>query len=248
MTVSQAGLRLPVKLKLAGLEFLILLPVSVPKYWSLRTHHSWSAFIPIHLNTCSGLLCAVYRPVQWLHCSHRCGSLHPVIFLLIKAQATTTMGHTETTLLAAERRCLSPCHKWSLFVPTTLIRYRELEGKLGKTLRDLGHRAGSGEAPTSPASWLSSWPNDSERKEQTSRKWGRILSMDIDVLFKREAVAVEAGSNWQDKPGPSPDFWGWGWGSPICLVSAAPLHSESEPLWRLWDSALQGEVVSCFKS
>lgn len=35
---------------------------------------------------------------------------------------------------------------------------------------------------------------------------------------------------------------------PISLLSAAPLHSKSEPLWRLWDSALQGEVVSCLKS
>lgn len=188
-------------------------------------------------------------PVQWLHCSYRCGSLHPVIFLLIKAQATTTMGHTETTLLAAERRCLSPCHKWSLFSPTTLIRYRELEGKLGKTLRDLGHKPGSGEAPTSPASWLSSWPNDSERKEQISRKWGRILSMDIDVLFKRERQWLwKQETTGKTSLVPVLTSGGGGGAPPICLVSAAPLHSKSEPLWRLWDSALQGEVVSCFKS
>lgn len=54
--------------------------------------------------------------------------------------------------------------------------------------------------------------------------------MDIDVLFKREAVAAEAGNNWQDKPGPSPDFWGWGWGSSHLpgVSSSTPL--ESEPL------------------
>lgn len=61
-------------------------------------------------------------------------------------------------------------------------------------------------------------------------------------------MAGEAGNNWQDKPGSSPDFWEGGVPPPISLLSAAPLHSKSEPLWRLWDSAPQGEVVSCFKS
>lgn len=63
--------------------------------------------------------------------------------------------------------------------------------------------------------------------------------MDIDVLFKRETVAVEAGNNWQDKPGPGPDWVGGHLPSAWCQqLHSTPSQSRCEDC----------EVVSCFKS
>lgn len=65
------------------------------------------------------------------------------------------------------------------------------------------------------------------------------LCMDIDVLFKRETVAVEAGNNWQDKPGPGPDWVGGHLPSAWCQqLHSTPSQSRCEDC----------EVVSCFKS
>lgn len=67
----------------------------------------------------------------------------------------------------------------------------------------------------------------------------------MDRCSGEKGWLCEAGYNWQDKPGPSPDFWGGG-SSHLPGVSFTPLQVRAA--WRLWDSALQGEVVSCFKS